>query len=772
MRLAGWPGTGFGVASPREWGLIGLSWSASLWACLWAIAKDDGWTGAGLVPGSEAGIGARLVAGRYRLATELGRGGMGVVWLAEDQLVGRKVAVKELRALPGMSQAEQQTYRQRALQEARSAARIDHPGAVTLYDVLPASDGDDAVYLIMELVQGPTLAQVIAQHGRLAEATVAGFGLQLLAVLAAAHALGVVHRDIKPANILLTPGGQAKLTDFGIAHTIGDLRLTRSGVMGTQAYMAPELFESAPITPAADVWSLGATLYAAAEGRGPFERDTTGATLRAILIDDPPAPRCTPALAAALAGMLQRDPARRASTAQASAALHTAAQTAPAAPPTGSGTVPAPVPDGGPSARRPQPQPEWTRLPTTRAPAPPPAPQPPRHTAHPPPPSHPRQPGQSRRTPVQVGAIAAVAVLAAITTAILATSHPHNPQPKSRPKPVTTTQGVPQPSPTALQSLTATLPDPQGASASGGVWSLAFSPNGQTLATGDGNNHVYVWNTATHRVAVTVTDPNTGSTVSALAFSRNGQTLAVGDDIGGVYLQGITAKTGSNGLNDGNSGSEVSSLAFSPDGQTLAGTEQDDNTVYLWNVATQKVTANLADPNSLGADYGAFSPDGQTLAVADNNGGTYLWDTAARSVTATLPDPRSKGVAWAAFSANGQTLATGDSNGNIYLWNMTTRSLTATLTGPTGPGSNGVAWVALSPDGQTLAAAYATSGNSNNAFGSTVYLWSTTTGKLTATLTDPGSQGAQAGAFSPNGQTLAIADDNGSTYLWQVPPGG
>ena len=399
MRLAGWPGTGFGVASPREWGLIGLSWSASLWACLWAIAKDDGWTGAGLVPGSEAGIGARLVAGRYRLATELGRGGMGVVWLAEDQLVGRKVAVKELRALPGMSQAEQQTYRQRALQEARSAARIDHPGAVTLYDVLPASDGDDAVYLIMELVQGPTLAQVIAQHGRLAEATVAGFGLQLLAVLAAAHALGVVHRDIKPANILLTPGGQAKLTDFGIAHTIGDLRLTRSGVMGTQAYMAPELFESAPITPAADVWSLGATLYAAAEGRGPFERDTTGATLRAILIDDPPAPRCTPALAAALAGMLQRDPARRASTAQASAALHTAAQTAPAAPPTGSGTVPAPVPDGGPSARRPQPQPEWTRLPTTRAPAPPPAPQPPRHTAHPPPPSHPRQPGQSRRTP-------------------------------------------------------------------------------------------------------------------------------------------------------------------------------------------------------------------------------------------------------------------------------------------------------------------------------------------------------------------------------------
>ena len=279
---------------------------------------------------AEAGTGARLVAGRYRLAAELGRGGMGVVWLADDQLAGRRVAVKELRPPPGLTPADRETYAQRALQEARSAARIHHPGAVTLYDVLPASDGDDAVYLIMELVQGPTLAQVIAQQGPLAEATVAGFGLQLLAVLEAAHALGVVHRDIKPANILTTPAGQAKLTDFGIAHTIGDMRLTRSGILGTQAYLAPELFESAPITPAADLWSLGATLYAAAQGRSPFERDTTSATLRAILIDDLPAPRCSPALAAALAGMLQRDPGRRATTTQARAALQAAARATPA----------------------------------------------------------------------------------------------------------------------------------------------------------------------------------------------------------------------------------------------------------------------------------------------------------------------------------------------------------------------------------------------------------------------------------------------------------
>lgn len=149
----------------------------------------------------------------------------------------------------------------------------------------------------------------------------AAFGLQLLSVLQAAHALGIVHRDIKPANIIIAPGGQSKLTDFGIAHTVGDPRLTRSGIMGTQAYMAPELFDSASITPAADVWSLGATLFAAAEGRAPFDRDTTGATLRAILVDDPPVPRCPPPLSAAISWMLQRDPARRATVGQASNTL-------------------------------------------------------------------------------------------------------------------------------------------------------------------------------------------------------------------------------------------------------------------------------------------------------------------------------------------------------------------------------------------------------------------------------------------------------------------
>jgi serine/threonine protein kinase len=273
------------------------------------------------MPGEELRTQTPLIADRYQLRRELGRGGMGVVWLADDQQLVREVAVKELRPPPGLSGADRDTYAQRALREARSAARINHPNAVTLYDSLPATAADDAVYLIMELINGPTFAQFIRRNGPLPDATVASFGLQLLDVLQAAHDLGIVHRDIKPGNILVAAGSQVKLTDFGIAHTAGDPRLTHTGTMGTQAYMAPELFSDKPITPAADLWSLGATLYYAVQGQGPFARETTEATLRAILIDDVPAPDCSPGLAGAISAMLRRDPAQRATIPQARATL-------------------------------------------------------------------------------------------------------------------------------------------------------------------------------------------------------------------------------------------------------------------------------------------------------------------------------------------------------------------------------------------------------------------------------------------------------------------
>jgi tRNA A-37 threonylcarbamoyl transferase component Bud32 len=253
----------------------------------------------------------RLVAGRYRLVREIGRGGMGLVWLGQDELLGRQVAVKELRPLGLTTEADRRVQQARALREARSAARIEHPGAVRLYEVVPATEQDEAVYLIMELVEGRTLEELIARDGALPAPRVAGYGLQLLDVLEAAHALGIVHRDVKPGNIMITADGRVKLADFGIAHTDGEPRLTTGGVMGTEAYLAPELFDPGPVAPAADLWSLGATLYAAAEGTGPFERESSRATLRAILLDDLPVPRCDPGLAAAIAGLLRRDPADR-----------------------------------------------------------------------------------------------------------------------------------------------------------------------------------------------------------------------------------------------------------------------------------------------------------------------------------------------------------------------------------------------------------------------------------------------------------------------------
>jgi serine/threonine protein kinase len=281
------------------------------------------------MPGSEAGAPARVIAGRYRLLRVLGRGGIGVVWLADDQLVDRKVAVKELRPPPGLPESEREVFTARALREARSAARIHHPNAVILYDVLPARAADDAVYLIMEFVDGPSLAELVRQDGVQPDAVVVWLGLQLLDVLEAAHGLGVVHRDIKPGNLMIADEIRVKLTDFGIAHTLGSTRLTRSGTMGTPAYIAPELLNDQPITPAADLWSLGATLYYAVEGEGPFDRDTTAAVLGAILVGDIPVPRCSPGLADAISGMLQRDPAQRATIEQARAQLRAAARPAP-----------------------------------------------------------------------------------------------------------------------------------------------------------------------------------------------------------------------------------------------------------------------------------------------------------------------------------------------------------------------------------------------------------------------------------------------------------
>ena len=351
----------------------------------------------------------RLVVGRYRLIEPLGRGAMGAVWLCEDQLTGRQVAVKELRPPAGISEAEQDVFRRRALAEARSAARLTHPNAVTLYDVIPASPADDAVYLIMEYVDGATLAQVIEREGPLSEPRATGIALQMLSILDAADGLGIVHRDIKPSNIMITAAGQVKLADFGIAHMVGGTRLTGSGVIGTPAYMAPEQLQGLDITPAVDLWALGATLYDAVAGRNPFVRQSTAATFHAILMADLPLAPCGPPLAPVITGLLVRDPAQRMSTHQARALLTGPAVPPPPGPPTRPGQAQAPSP--GPAAVVTSSENAWAPGPGTPVATGP--------TGPPPDQPNGRPPGGRRAVLAGAGAVVVAAAVAATAVTLL-----------------------------------------------------------------------------------------------------------------------------------------------------------------------------------------------------------------------------------------------------------------------------------------------------------------------------------------------------------------
>src|SRR5689334_10070011 len=252
----------------------------------------------------------RVVAGRYELLDPVGHGAMGTVWRARDLRLDREVAVKEVRVPGPMTHQDQNVLRERSLREARVAARLSHPGVVTVHDVIEA---EGTPWIIMELVPSRSLAQVLAEDGPLPPARAAMMGMTLLEALGSAHAAGVVHRDVKPGNILVTPEGRAVLTDFGIATLHGDPGLTQAGmVMGTPGFCASERIRGEPASPASDLWSLGATLYAAVEGRGPFEgQGSAMAVLANIVHGDPPPAQSAGPLGPVITALMSRDPATR-----------------------------------------------------------------------------------------------------------------------------------------------------------------------------------------------------------------------------------------------------------------------------------------------------------------------------------------------------------------------------------------------------------------------------------------------------------------------------
>ncbi|WAL72197.1 serine/threonine-protein kinase [Kitasatospora sp. YST-16] len=251
----------------------------------------------------------RLLADRYRLGEVLGRGGMGTVWRAEDEMLGRIVAVKELRMTGTVDEIEKHRLVVRTLREAKATARIRHTAAVTVFDVV---EEDDRPWIVMELVAGRSLADVVAEDGPLAPERAARIALDLLGVLGAAHRQGILHRDVKPSNVLIGEDGRTVLTDFGIASVEGDTSITSTGMLvGAPSYIAPERARGKLPGPPSDLWSLGGTLYAMVEGVPPYDRGDALATLTAVMTEPLPEPRNAGPLRGVIEGLLEKDPAKR-----------------------------------------------------------------------------------------------------------------------------------------------------------------------------------------------------------------------------------------------------------------------------------------------------------------------------------------------------------------------------------------------------------------------------------------------------------------------------
>ena len=445
----------------------------------------------------------QLVADRYELLETVGRGGFGVVWRACDTLLERHVAVKEVH-IPGfLDEQDRVDLREKVLKEARAAARLDHPGAVTVYDVI---DDDGRPVIVMELVEAPTLAQLVAERGPLPPAEVAHIGLEVLAVLEAAHEHGIVHRDVKPANVMVADSGRVRLGDFGVAAILDDPTVSTSGaVTGSPAYMAPEQATNKGAVAESDLWSLGATMYFAVEGQPPFDKGAAVPTLASIVQDPPRPAERAGALQPVLAGLLVKSPSERLRPPELRERLAAVASGTPAAPRVDDTavlsleeTAPAPVaPAPVTPAPPPPPPPPPERVVDSRPHTTPDRPHPRPVSAAPRPVAPAPAPAPRRRVPAALVGVVALVVVALIGI-LLATRH------------------------------------------SGSPSSTATSPSTTSAAGGSTSKTTKAGSTSSSGATSSYTDPQTGFTISypkGWSVSTNGTLTDFRDPDTGAYLR-------------------------------------------------------------------------------------------------------------------------------------------------------------------------------------------------------------------------------------------
>ncbi|MEU4268739.1 serine/threonine-protein kinase [Streptomyces sp. NPDC026092] len=640
------------------------------------------------------GAAGQLVSGRYRLVEAVGRGGMGRVWRARDEVLDREVAVKEVlfEAVPPELRAELIARTER---EARTAARLRHPGIVTVHDV---TEYEGAPWIVMEFVAGPSLAGLLAREGRLSWERTAEIAATLVDALGHAHAAGVVHRDLKPDNVLLGGDGRPVITDFGIARVLDSTQqLTRTNtVIGTPQFMPPEQLEGKPVGPPADMWALGATLYAALEGRPPFDGPSLTAIIVAVLTQ--PTPRSVHAgpLAELLAALMAKSPVER--------------------------------PDAAATA-------EWLeRLKRPRTPDAPravnrtptvldqPVDAPARASVSTP----------SRRR-LLIGGLAVVVGVGGPAVAELVDRGGEGDAGKDG---------------KAGEGLFATTPSLTLSGPQERIESLAFSPDGRTIAAGAAEGTVHLWTSPDFATAPVADTLDTGTyNAGAVVFSPDGATLASAGNDRTIRLWDTTTQRVRATLTVPKAplipeslSQYVSTLAFSPDGAMLATGGGATRAVWLWDVRTRELVATLDGFDGGGVTALAFSSDGKTLAIGTYDEGVMLSDLVPGKPPVVLrdaPEDRDGWMEGLAFSPDGTKLY-GLAAQDLEQWDIATRKRTAF----TGFGLLARA-VAFSSDGTVAVTA-----------GDRLQLWDPV--KRTERQMIKEAARAEAVALSPDGRTIAL----------------